>query len=108
MNKINTLRAKLLYEKFYKNKRESDVALTFDGMMNTIITIPSYFETECCTQKIKNFIIIHLNHEIFNNNFSNMEQAIEQNFVEIPICSRCKKRSKYTRNFASQVFIDVR
>lgn len=108
MNKINSLRAKLLFEKFYKNKKESNVALTFDGMMNTILTIPSYFETECCTNKIKNFIIIHLNNATFNNDFSNMEQAIEENFVKIPTCRRCKKGPKYTRNFTNQVFIDVR
>lgn len=105
MNKINNMRAKLLFEKFYRNE---NLALTFDAMVNKVLTIPSYSETECCTGSIKNFCIVYLNNEIFQNDFSNMEQAIEENFAEIPTCNRCKKKPKYTRNFANQVFIDVR
>lgn len=38
MNKINNMRAKLLFDKFYKNKKDENVSLTFDGMANTVLS----------------------------------------------------------------------
>lgn len=102
------MRANLLFEKFYKNKGESSVDLTFDGMVIEVLTIPSYSETECCTKSIKNFPIVHLNNDIFQNDFSNLQQAIEGNLIESKKCNRCKKNPKFQREFGNHIFINVR
>lgn len=107
MNKINTMRAKLLFEQFYQGEETSNVEMTFVGMVDKVLTIPSYFETECCTKSVKKFPLIHLNNEVLNDDLSNMEHAIESNFVEISNCSRCEKNPKFKRDYANHVFIEV-
>lgn len=108
MARPNNLRAQLLYETFYKNQNQTNVALTFDGMIDKLLTIPSYVEKECCTGKTKNWPVIKLNNEVFNNDFANLAQAIEENFVENSTCSRCGKGPTFTRTFGNHAFIDVR
>lgn len=104
MNKINSMRAKLLFEKFYKDENPEN--FTFNVMIHELFTLPSFTDVECCSTSSKNCIVIQLNNEIFKNDFSNLQQAIEKN--EIPICNRCKKAPALKRVFGNQILVDVR
>lgn len=106
MNKINSMRAKLLLQKINRDQ-ESNVKITFAEMVNEIMTIPSYFENECCTISVRSHPIIYSNHEILKDDLSNIAHAIESNFPEIPNCTRCKK-PEYQRHFGNHVLIEVR
>lgn len=105
MTKINNMRAKLLFEKFYQDEETLNISITFARLVDKVLTIPSYFEIECCTEIIQNIPILYLNGG--NLNLSNMEQVIEDNFAEIPLCSRCKKKPKFKIDFANHIFIEV-
>lgn len=98
---INGLRADLLYENF-----QSNVAMPFSAMVTAIMKVPSYTEVECCTKTIKNFPIVYLNVETFNNDLRNLNLAITDNLVDIPLCTKCKK-SKFTRTYGHQIFVEV-
>lgn len=111
MKKINNMRDKLLYEKFYEDIGLSNVEMTFAGMIGRILTIPSYSEIECCNKKMssaKKFPFIQLNNEVLKDDLANMEYAIESNFIDIPNCTRCKKKPQLKREFANHVFVEVR
>lgn len=108
MNKINNMRARLLYNKFYLNKGHTNVELTFDGMVAEVLKIPSYTETGCCTKSVKSFTFLGLNNDVFQNDLSNMQEAIDDNLIEIPICNQCKKKPKFKREFGNHLFVNVR
>lgn len=101
MNKINSMRAKLLHEKFGSNS-----AYSFSEMLNKIMEMPSFTEEECCNGSIKKYPLITLNSEIFKGDFTNLQQAIEDNFPEKSQCSKCK-RLKLKRTFQPQILIEV-
>lgn len=105
MTKINNMRAKLLFEAFYQNEKQSQVTMTFSGLVGKVLTVPSYFHTECCTKRIQNFPIVYLHDE--NLNLTNMNQAIENSFGTIMTCGSCKKNPLFKRDFASHIFIEV-
>lgn len=102
------MRANILYDKFYLNKGKTNVELTFDGMVAEVLKIPSYSETGCCTKSVKNFTFVGLNNDVFQNDLSNMQQAIDDNLIEIPICNQCKKKPKFEREFGNHIFVNVR
>lgn len=101
------MRAQIFFENFYKGTDNPSIDFTFDGMVAKVLKIPSYKEVACCTASVKNYPMVQLNHEIFVNDLSNLQRAIEENLLEIPICKRCKKKPEFTREFANHVFINV-
>lgn len=102
MNTINNMRAKLLHEKFGENSASS-----FNEMLNAIMEMPSFTETKCCDGAVKNYPLIKLNSNTFNGDFTNLEQAIEDNFPEESQCGKCKKSPKLKRDFQPQILIEV-
>lgn len=102
MNTINNIRAKLLYEKFGSNS-----AYSFNEMVNKIMELPSFTETKCCDGAVKNYPLIKLNSNTFNGDFTNLEQAIEDNFPEESQCSKCKKSPQLKRTFQPHILIEV-
>ncbi|XP_031621910.1 uncharacterized protein LOC116339960 [Contarinia nasturtii] len=102
MTRIKIMRLKLLNEHFSKN-----VAMTFPGMIQKVLTIPSYYDTECCTKLVKKFANICLNNDVLKDDLSNIQQAIESNFIENPVCDRCKRKPKYKREFSNHIFVEV-
>lgn len=108
MNKINSMRAKLLFEKFYDDSWSSKVETTFVGMIERILTIPSYSVIQCCPKSVKNVPFIRLNKEVFKDDLANMECAIKSTFVEFSNCTRCKKKPQFKREFTNHVFVEVR
>lgn len=103
MTKINTMRAKLLNEKFGEN-----AAYSFSEMAAMIMKMPSFTEKECCYGTVKNYPIVHLNNETFNNDFTNLKQAIEDNHPPVLACSQCKRSPKFKRTYQPQVLIEVK
>lgn len=103
MTKINTMRAKLLNEKFGSN-----AASSFSEMVEQIMKMPSLTEKECCYGTIKNYPILYLNSQTFNNDFTNLEQAIEDNFPQKSACKQCKRSPGLTRTFQPQILIEVK
>lgn len=103
MTKINTMRAKLLDEKFGEN-----AASSFSEMVTTIMKTPSFTEKECCYGTVKNYSIVHLQSETFNNDFNNLEQAIEDNHPPTSACNQCRRSPKFKRTYQPQVLIEVK
>lgn len=106
MNKINGMRGRLLFEKFYQDKNISNVEMTFAGMIEKVLTVPSYSETECCTKTVKDTCIIRLNYNFLDVNLSNIQEAIVMNLIDIEPCKRCKE-PMLTRNFGNHLFVEV-
>lgn len=102
MTKINNMRAKLLYEKFGSNSASS-----FSEMLSKIMEMPSFTETECCNGAIRSYPVVKLNSDTFNDDFTNLEQAIEDNFPAKSPCNQCKKSPKLKRSFQPQILIEV-
>lgn len=102
MTKINNMRAKLLHEKFGSNSASS-----FSEMLNKIMEMPSFTEKECCRGALKSYPVIKLNSNTFNGDFTNLEQAIEDNFSEKSQCNKCKRLPKVKRTFQPQILIEV-
>lgn len=102
MTKIINKRAKLLHEKFGLNSASS-----FSEMLNKIIEMPSYTEEECCHGPLKSYPVIKLNSKTFKGDFTNLEQAIEDNFPGKSQCNKCKRSPKLKRTFQPQILIEV-
>lgn len=103
MNTINSMRAKLLHEKFGSNSASS-----FNEMVTKIMKMPSCIEKECCKRTVKNYPILRLNSETFNNDFNHLEQAIQTNFPDESPCDKCKKSPKLKRTFQPHILIEVK
>lgn len=104
MNKINGMRAKLLFEKFNEKKNQE---ITFTEMIDKVITIPSYYEKECCTQKVENFPVVFLNNDILLQDLSNLENSILENLNEPPTCPQCKRKPQYNGHFGIHILVEV-
>lgn len=106
MIKIKTLRGKILKQHF--SEEQSNVEMTFEGIVVKVLTIPSYIETECCIKKKTNFFVIHLENDALKNDPSNIQHAIQSNLFEIPTCTHCKKKPRFKREFSDHVFVQVK
>lgn len=106
MNKINSMRAKLLYEMFNLGDDSSQVKITFAEMVRKVLTIPSYSEAECCTKSERNFPVIDLSEERLDD-LLNMENIIKSKFDIIPKCTRCKKKLAFKRTIGNHLLIEV-
>lgn len=78
MNKINNMRAKLIFEKFHENQNTSGDGITFVDLVNKLLTVPSFYETECCTGSVQNFPIVYLNNDVLHDSLSNIQEAIQK------------------------------
>lgn len=85
----------------------SNVEMTFAGMTSKVFSIPNYSEVECCLNVIQNFPVIRVVTDGLEDDLSNLQHAIEANFIEIPKCTRCKEKPKIERNFGNHVFVEV-
>lgn len=104
MNKINGMRAKLLFDKFNGKENEE---ITFTEMINKVLTIPSYYEKECCTDVVENFPVVFTNSDILHEDLSNLQDSILKNFNEVPTCPRCKRKPQYNGQFGNHVLVEV-
>lgn len=103
MSKINSMRAKLLYDKLGSNSASS-----FSEMLSKIMEMPSFIEKECCHGTFKSYPVIKLNSNTFKDDFNNLVQAIEDNFPEEAQCENCKRSPKIERIFQPQILIEVK
>lgn len=107
MNHINSMRSKLLVEKFHNDQDTSKLEITFAEMVRKVLSIPSYSETQCCTKSDRHFSVIDLSEDILNDDLLNMENTIKTKFDVIPKCTRCKKKPAFKRTIGNHVFIEV-
>lgn len=107
MNKINGMRARLLFEKFYVGKQVTNVEFTFGGMVSEVLKIPSHIDTQCCAKKVYSSATILASHEILNNNLSKLQDVIEANFEESELCTRCRKKPMFKREYGNHLFVRV-
>lgn len=97
------MRAKLLHEKFGSNSASS-----FNEMLSKIMEMPSFTEKDCCHGTTKSYPVIKLNSATFNDDFTNLERAIEDNFPEQSQCENCQRSPKIERTFQPQILIEVK
>lgn len=107
MNKINTMRAKLIVAKFHSSQSVPGEEMTFIQMLTRLLTVPSYHETECCTNSVQDFPIVYVDNDVLYDNLSNIQEAIEKNLAEIPTCARCKKKPQFEGKFGNHIFVEV-
>lgn len=101
MKKGNNLRVNIL-----SGYRDGNCEMSFSELLVAFMKVPSYIEKGCCSGKEIAFPIVRL-HTSFQNNFKNMEHAIENNFPPKVICRKCNI-SKTARTFSTHIFIEVR
>lgn len=100
MKRGNNLRVSILSQ-----YSDGNCEVSFTEMIVKLLKSPSYVEKECCSKKETVFPIVRL-HESFQNDFNNLQIAIEKNFPPKVICRKCKN-PKVLRTFASHIFIEV-
>lgn len=108
MKKINSARAKFLFEQFN----------TAGYVMNICAMICKLFASEpsitertvcnrCTHSNSITYPLVSLNDLVFANDFSNFEKAIIKNFPPKIACTRCKNDVECTREFGPHMFIQV-
>lgn len=107
MNKTNSKRNKLIFANFNNSHTNLSESLTFAEMIEKVLTIPSYYEKECCTNIVNNFPVVFLDNEILHDDLSNIEQAIVKNIADSPICARCKMNPQFNGKFGNHIFVEV-
>lgn len=109
MRKINSTRAKFLYDQFGEAGYDINIR---QMICHLFASEPSFTEQTVCKSCDHSdstiFPLVRLNSSIFSNDFSNMEKSITDAFPKKISCTRCKKDIECKREFGPHMFIEVK
>lgn len=100
---LNNLRASIL-----SNYVSGNAATVVSHVAKTFLKdAPSYQEKiSCGCKQICSFPVLTVS-QLFKNDFSNLNTAIEENLIQIVKCSECKLIKTFERSFNQHVMIEV-
>lgn len=113
MKKINNRRANLIYN---QNATNGDCSIVVTGFLkHTLENCPSYSEKGICNRKgctskkhELNFPILSISCNQFNNDITNLQAAILENFPNQSQCQKCRtKLTEFQRIYGHHIFIEV-
>lgn len=110
MRGIYNKRAKLIYNLL--NTAQCDLNLS-EMITKLFQTDPSFTEEAVCNCTQSNcstwlaFPLAVINHQIFSDDFLNLERAITENLAAKLKCRRCNNEVECKREFGSHIFIEV-
>lgn len=107
MKSINKMRASFLFKRFKTTQLDINVCTMLENLFDDE---PSVTEIATCSQcdTIDKMTIplIKINHVAFNNNMSNIESAIVNNFPS-KICLECQNPAEYSRDYGQHIFVEI-
>lgn len=62
--------------------------------------------SQCNTTEKKTFPVVKISYDTFNNNISNLENAIVDNFPS-KICLECQNAVAYSREYGQHIFVEI-
>lgn len=102
------MRAQYLYEVFETRNFGNNVCAIMDKIMKNN---PTYYNTYKCNNcKLcvkKNFSTVSVSSEHFHDDFSNLEQSILNNILEVSRCTKCSKTWRNELEFSHHMFVEV-
>lgn len=108
MKKIYSVRATFLFNNFSKTSFEMNICPMIRKLFASEPSLTEQTDCNNCTHSnTSTFPLISLNNVIFSNDFSNIEEAIMENFPDKLACTRCKNEVDCKREFGPHMFIEV-
>lgn len=108
MKRVNNMRANFLFNRFKTTQFEINVV---SMLKELYVDEPSLSETiNCkhCDFLNKSFFpVVSINNDAFNNNISNIESAIVDNFPQNIACTNCQKAVDPSREYGNHIFVEI-
>lgn len=113
MQKVNNLRAKLVYDEYQSGDSE---IVVIENINRYLANSPSLVETSFCSRRsctlkesTMNIPVVNINNIDFGNDFGNLEKSVMSNFPDEIRCKQCcNPYKKFERHAGNHLFIEVK
>lgn len=113
MQKVNNLRAKLIYDEY--NSGDGEIVV-IENINRYLVNSPSLVETSFCSRRsctmkktTLNIPVVCINSIDFANDLGNLKKSVLSNFPDEIRCKQCcNPYKKFERLAGSHLFIEVR